>query len=293
MPVESKTSRPEKIVCITGASSGFGLAACEVYLKNGWTVYAAVRGGMKRADLFKHIWSHFPQRLKLVELDLTDGNTIDALAHSLAEKPLHALINNAGYGLFGAAEDMTESGLRRQMEVNFFGTFRLTQLLLPKLRSSQGSIVTISSVVGRHGLPLTSAYVASKFAVEGWMESLSMELQPFGVKCYLIEPGTFPTQFGTGIDWVQSPQTSVYKEVSEGYDQLRIRIFARVKNRSVYSVGEKMFDLVNRRPSALRHPIGPDSRATMLAARILSPNLLHLIATRLTNYAQRRYAPKA
>jgi NAD(P)-dependent dehydrogenase (short-subunit alcohol dehydrogenase family) len=288
MPVESKSEGSEKCVCITGASSGFGLAAAEVFLKNGWTVYAGVRGGMKRAELFAHLWSHYPQRLKLVELDLTDGTTIEGLVEAFGERPLHALINNAGYGLFGAAEDMTEASLRRQMEVNFFGTFRLTQLLLPKLRASKGAIVTISSVVGRLALPLTSAYCASKFAVEGWMESLSMELQPFGVSCYLVEPGTFPTQFGQAIDWVKPREDSVYKAASSGYDSLRKKVFEGVQNRSVYAVGEKMFALVKRRPNALRHPIGPDARATMIAARVLPPNLLHRLASRSLNFLQRR-----
>ncbi len=288
MPVESQVTSGEKTVLITGASSGFGLAATQAFLDGGWRVFAAVRGGLKRQNLFEAQLKAYPRKLTLVELDLTLTESIDVLLKGLENERIDALINNAGYGLFGAAEDMSEESLRRQMEVNFFGAFRLTQGLLPKLRACKGVILTVSSVVGRHALPLTSAYCASKFAVEGWMESMAMELAPFGVDCYLLEPGTFPTQFGTGIDWVEAKPGSPFAPLYIGYENLRVQTFEAAKSRSVAAVGVKMRKLVESRPKSLRHPVGPDAHATVLAARIVPPNLFHYLSTKVLNYLQRR-----
>lgn len=292
MPADSDVFTKEKTVFITGASSGFGLAACEVFLRKGWTVYAAVRGGMQRANLFMSIWDYYPHRLKVIELDLTDHDSIHNAAMILGNRPLDALINNAGYGVFGATEDMTEGAMRRQMEVNFFGTFRLTQILLPKLRESKGAIITVSSILGRHALPLTSAYCASKFAVEGWMESLAMELKPFKVNCYLVEPGTYPTKFSSGTDWAVPSVHSPYRDISRGYEAFRDKVYAKARRRSVKSVGEKFHELAERRPGGLRHPMGPDARATVFFARLLPANLLHRIATAVLNYLQRKHIPQ-
>ncbi|RYZ63172.1 MAG: SDR family NAD(P)-dependent oxidoreductase, partial [Proteobacteria bacterium] len=278
MPAQSRNSSKELVVLITGASSGFGFAGCEVFLEKGWKVFAAVRGGPLRQSLFANLQARFPGKLEILNLDLLRRETILDVASRFDNQPLHALINNAGYGLFGAAEDMSEDSLRKQMEVNFHGTVLLTQKLLHALRFSKGSVVTVSSVVGRHALPLTSGYCASKFAVEGFFESLDMEVRPFGVSCYLIEPGTFPTQFGAGIEWAEPLLTSPYREVTVGYENLRRRTFETAKNRSIRGVGELMFHLVHRRPNSLRHPIGPDARATMIAARIVPPNLFHSLA---------------
>lgn len=292
MLAETESFSPGKAVLITGASSGFGLAACEIFLKRGWKVYAAVRGGMARKDLFAHLGAYHPSQFELLPLDLCVRSSISALIEKLSDQRIDALINNAGYGLFGAAEDVSEESLRRQMEVNFLGTFLLTQGFLPKLREVKGVLITVSSVVGRHALPLTSAYCASKFAVEGWMESLAMEIKPFGVSCYLLEPGTYPTQFGSGIDWANPPEHSPYKNVSLGYENLRRKIYEGAKNRSISSVGEKMFQLAEKRPKALRHPMGPDAHATMIAARFLPPNLLHRIASQVLNRLQRLDMPQ-
>lgn len=280
MPAETSNSSQKKVVLITGASSGFGLAACRVFLQKGWKVYAALRGGVKRRDLFEGM------PLEIIDLDLCDREQIKSTVSLFANLRLDALINNAGYGVFGAAEDVSEEDLRRQMEVNFVGTFLLTQGLLPNLRQHKGAVITVSSVVGRHALPLTSAYCASKFAVEGWMESMAMELAPFGVDCYLIEPGTYPTSFGSGIKWAKSSAT--YESAIAGYDNLRRKVYDDAKNRKVENIGKKMFQLADSRPRSLRHPMGPDAHATMIAARIVPPNMMHRVATLFLNYLQRR-----
>ena len=112
---------------------------------------------------------------------------------------LDALVNNAGYGLFGVFEELSEDLIRKQMEVNFFGCVLLTQALLPSIRATRGVILNLSSMLGFFAPPMSSLYCASKFAIEGWSESLHFELAPHGVRVVLIEPGSFNTQFGSNL----------------------------------------------------------------------------------------------
>lgn len=279
----------QKTVLITGASSGFGLSACEEFLAKGWKVLVAVRGGQTRIPLFAGLLAKYPDSIEILELDLTDRKSIEALAQLLDTRaPIDGLINNAGYGLFGATEDTTDESLRRQMEVNFFGTFTLTQKLLPALRKSRGVLLTVSSIVGRHSLPLTGAYCASKFAVEGWMESLSAELKPYQVDCYLLEPGGYPTGFGTSLDWSQPAEASAYVAATKGYQILREKISQRNQGKSISPVGQKMVSLLEKRPKGLRHLIGSDAVMTALLGKILPANLWHRIVSNIMNSLQRR-----
>lgn len=279
----------QKTVLITGASSGFGLSACEEFLAKGWIVLAAVRGGQSRAPLFAGLLAKHPNRIEILELDLADPGSIEALAELLESRaPIDGLINNAGYGLFGATEDTTDENLRRQMEVNFFGTFTLTRKLLPALRKSRGVLLTVSSIVGRHALPLTGAYCASKFAVEGWMESLSAELKPYQVDCYLLEPGGYPTGFGTSLDWTQPAETSAFVATTKGYQVLREKVSQRNKGKSISPVGQKMVYLLEQRPNALRHLIGSDALMTALLGKVLPANLWHRMVSTIMNMLQAR-----
>lgn len=279
----------QKTVLITGASSGFGLTACEQFLAQGWKVLAAVRGGQDRLPLFAELVAKYPGCIELLALDLADRQSIERLASVLETRaPIDGLINNAGYGLFGATEDTTDISLRRQMEVNFFGTFTLTQKLLPALRKSRGVLLTVSSIVGRHALPLTGAYCASKFAVEGWMESLSAELKPFHVDCYLLEPGGYPTGFGTSLDWSEPAEGSAYQQATKGYQVLREKVSELSKSKRIAPVGKKMVYLLTKRPSGLRHLVGSDAVLTALFGKLLPANLWHLMISAVINRLQRR-----
>ncbi len=289
--LEKKDQPMRKTVLITGATSGFGLVACEEFLSQGWNVLAAARKGKERYPLFSQLFAKYPERIEILELDLVDRLSIERLVQLLASRPpIDGLINNAGYGFFGATEDMSDESLRKQMEVNFFGTFTLTQKLLPQLRRSKGVVLTVSSVVGRHSLPLTGAYCASKFAVEGWMESLSAELKPFDIDCYLLEPGGYPTGFGTSLDWAHSSQESPYFRASEGYKVLREKVSNQSAGKSLKPVGQKMRYLLTRRPSGLRHAIGSDAVATVIFAKILPANVFHNLVSTVMNRLQRKFA---
>ena len=178
-----------KTVLITGTSSGFGRQLAPRFLNAGWTVIATLRDASKRSDLFAADLAKSPGRLFVLSLDVARENERVAAAGFIDrqfEGKLDCLVNNAGFGLFGALEDLSEDQIRRQMEVNFFGLVLLSRSLLPHLRRARGRIINITSALGYLGMPLTSLYCASKFAVEGLSESLYYELKPHGVQVAIV-----------------------------------------------------------------------------------------------------------
>jgi NAD(P)-dependent dehydrogenase (short-subunit alcohol dehydrogenase family) len=181
----------KKIVLVTGASSGIGEATVRRMLARGWTVYAAARR-MDRLEPLARAGA------RALPLDLTDEDSIAAsVARIAAAGGLDALVNNAGYGSYGAVEDVPLDEARRQFEVNLFGAARLIQLALPMLRrSSGGRIVNISSVGGKMHEPFGAWYHATKFALEGFSDCLRMELAPLGIDVAVVEPGGIRTEWG-------------------------------------------------------------------------------------------------
>jgi NAD(P)-dependent dehydrogenase (short-subunit alcohol dehydrogenase family) len=180
-----------KLALVTGASSGIGEATVKRMLARGWTVYAAAR----RTDRLEKLATSGARTLPL---DLTDDASINAAVAEIASAGgLTALVNNAGYGSYGAVEDVPLDEARRQFEVNLFGAARLIQLTLPLLRrAEQARIVNISSVGGRMHEPFGAWYHATKFALEGFSDCLRMEVAPFGIDVVVIQPGGIRTEWG-------------------------------------------------------------------------------------------------
>jgi NAD(P)-dependent dehydrogenase (short-subunit alcohol dehydrogenase family) len=181
-----------KTIFITGASSGIGKACARLFQQRGWQVAAAVRSPEGAADLAAL------ERVRVYRLDVTDPATIEA-ALSLAIKEfggIDALVNNAGYATIGPFEAAGEAQVRKQFETNVFGLMNVTRAILPHFRSRRaGVIVNVSSIGGQVTFPLYSLYHASKWAVEGFSESLQYELRPLGIKIRVIEPGAIKTDF--------------------------------------------------------------------------------------------------
>jgi len=192
-----------KRVLITGCSSGFGFDLVSEYLREGWYVVATLRNLEARRNLFIDIEAKFSDRLTLLELDVVKGEDREKVLRFFESQSwgLDCLVNNAGYGLFGALEDISETQVREQFEINFFGVLFLTQTFLPVLRKNRGKVIVISSVVGFMGLPFGSLYSSSKYALEGLFESLSYELKLFGVDTCLIQPGQFRTSFSQKLKY--------------------------------------------------------------------------------------------
>ena len=183
----------KKVVLITGASSGMGKSTAKILLDKGYTVYGAARRTEKMADLKE-------KGMGIIELDLTKDDSIVNAVTTLKEKEgrIDVLINNAGYGSYGAVEDVPIEEAKRQFEVNIFGLARITQLVLPTMREQKsGRIVNISSMGGKIYTPFGAWYHATKHALEGWSDSLRLEVKPFGIDVVVVEPGGIKTAWGT------------------------------------------------------------------------------------------------
>ena len=182
---------------ITGASSGFGLEHARAALASGDTVDGTLRQ-REQADSFEKL---APGRSHAVVLDVTRAADIGPAVQLAVQKAggIDVLVNNAGYGLFGVVEEVSDAETRHVMETNFFGALAVTRALLPHLREQRsGHIFNITSVAGVIGFPGCGLYAASKFALEGASEALAGELAPFGVRVTIVEPGGFRTNFAGG-----------------------------------------------------------------------------------------------
>lgn len=203
-----------KVVLITGTSSGFGFITAVHLASKGHHVYATMRDIRKKDFLISEAGKE-GGKLKVLELDVTKPSTITSVIKVIATDHgyLDAVVNNAGYGLGGFFEDLTEDEIRQQMEVNFFGVQNVSRAVIPLMRSRRkGRIINISSIAGLNASPCFGAYNASKWALEGFSESLYHELKLFNIDVCLIEPGTYKTKiffdnakYGKNFDDPSSP----------------------------------------------------------------------------------------
>ena len=183
------------------------------------------------------------------------------------------LVNNAGYGLVGPFEETDEEEFRKQIEVNFFGSAFLTRSALPALRVARGKVIAVSSVLGYSGFPLSSAYCASKFALEGLFESLYHELRPHGVQVALVEPGGFRTKmadntaFGAGT----FREGSAYARQVGNLTRLREKMLSK-PGRPPAAVAEAVLKLAKARTMPLRTVVGPDAQLVRVMQKLMPRN---------------------
>jgi NAD(P)-dependent dehydrogenase (short-subunit alcohol dehydrogenase family) len=192
--LEIMTQSIQRVWFITGASTGFGRLLAEEVLKSGGKVVATARKLEKVADLEKQ----YPQTAKALALDVTDAGQVNSAATQAFAQfgQIDVLVNNAGYGVAGAIEEVSEDEFMPMFETNVFGLLKVTQAFLPYLRKQRsGHILNISSIGGLIGGQGIGMYNASKFAVEGLSEALAAELAPLGIRVTVIEPGPFRTDF--------------------------------------------------------------------------------------------------
>src|SRR5262245_23351409 len=184
-------STQQQIALVTGSSSGIGYETSLRLAQNGIYTYASMRNLSKSGEILGYAKrDNLP--IKMLRLDITDEESISrAIDKIIAEKNrIDIIVNNAGYSLLGPLEQLDIVEIKDECETNFFGIIELIQKVLPLMRKQgYGRIINISSLAGRIGFPLSSAYVSSKFALEGLVESLRYEVQPFGIHVTLIEPG--------------------------------------------------------------------------------------------------------
>ena len=199
----------DKTAIVTGSSSGIGKEISLILARNGYNTFATMRNLDKSLELKSLAENEKISSLEFEQLDVTVEESVQSAIKNIQKKAgkIDILVNNAGYGLVGAFEDMSIEEIRQQYETNFFGLIRTTQAVLPIMRERRsGLIVNISSGVGRFGIPTLSAYASSKFALEGLTESMSYELEPFGIRTVLIEPGVIKTNFFNSTIFAQKSQ---------------------------------------------------------------------------------------
>jgi short-subunit dehydrogenase len=186
-----------RVALLTGCSSGIGYETALMLARSGFHIFATMRN-TKKSDSLLELIRKEKLSLNILELDVNDDASIENTINRIKSdaKRIDVLINNAGYGLIGFFEDLTLDEIRSQFETNFFGILNITKKIIPIMRlQKSGTIINISSGAGQVGFPGISAYVSSKFAIEGFSESLMYELFPFGIKVVIIEPGVSKTNF--------------------------------------------------------------------------------------------------
>lgn len=275
-----------KTVLITGATSGFGKGLVTRLLKDGFQVVATGRNLAKRKDIFSTERLKYQNRLVELDLDVTSSEDIKSVETYFTNRPLDVLVNNAGFAIFGPAEECTEENLRRQFEVNVFGLILLTQKLLPAIRKTEGHIINFSSAFGLMGFPLSSAYCATKFAIEGFSESLSYELRPFSVKVTLVEPGGYRTNFNNAAEWGMSlsANESVYSRQIKNYTLLRTKMSTRPNPQKPEDVVNGVARIISSNNPKLNYSFGKDAFFVRFAKKIMPRSLFHRISGKALNH---------
>ncbi len=240
---------------VTGAGAGIGQALVTELAREGHVVYAGVRD-LKRATTD---FPGCPANLLPVELDVTNPKHVQRAVDRIVQenKRIDVLVNNAGFGVYGALEELTLEDMRRQFETNFFGAVDLTKAVIPHMRKEgSGKIVNVSSILGRLAIPSGTAYTSSKWALEAFSESLRYELFPFGIHVVLVEPGLIQTNFKKSTEFPEN-----LEDAASPYAHLH-----RLMNREyggfytpAAAAGARIARILRKRNPAGRYRIGFDA----------------------------------
>ncbi len=263
---------PDKIAVITGSSSGFGLLTSIQLAKAGYQVVATMRdlGRRDRLDQAAAAAS-VTGRLDIRSLDVTNFDALPAFVDGVVRDHgrVDVLVNNAGFAVAGFAEDIKLEELRRQFETNFFGTVAMTKAVLPTMRRQRsGHIVMVSSVGGLLGSVSLSSYSASKHALEGWSESLRLEVNALGIKVVLVEPGAYLTDIWTRGAVMGEKATQDTSPNIQRILRMRDRIQALPK-RDPIEVARLIASIAQNPNPKLRYLVGRDAKIQLAMKRIL------------------------
>ena len=265
--IQPMSDNSNKTALVTGASSGIGEATALQLAELGYTVYAAARRVERMSDLAD-------RGIRTRSVDVTDDPSMVALVEMIIADTgrIDVLVNNAGYGSYGALEDMPIEEARRQFEVNVFGLARLTQLVLPQMRAQRdGYLVNVSSMGGRIWEPLGSWYHASKFAVEGLSDSLRVEVAEFGIKVVIIEPGSIRSEWSAiAADHLETTSAnSPYAKQAKVVGAVLRRVDRSQMASGPEVVAEVIAKAVQSAKPRTRYVVGGGARSILLAERIL------------------------
>jgi len=269
--VEEKASH-ERVALVTGSSSGIGFETSVLLARNGFHTYAAVRN-IKKSQASFDIAKNDGLPLETIELDVTSDKSVNEAINKilLESKRIDVVVNNAGYALVGALEDSSIDEIKAQFETNLFGAVRIMCAVLPIMRNQRsGKIVNISSMGGRIAIPLDSAYHGTKFAIEGISESLQYEVEQFGIRVILIEPGAIKSNFFNNLKMASnaqrqdSPYSQMMQKLSGGFSSVL------EKAPPPTEVAKVILKAVTSEEPELRYTVGEDASAMIQAKRTMS-----------------------
>jgi NAD(P)-dependent dehydrogenase (short-subunit alcohol dehydrogenase family) len=260
------------VAVVTGSSSGIGLATSIALARNGYLTYATMRNLAKR-DSIQSIADKQHLRIRVVQLDVTDENSIKSAIQSILSEAgrIDLLVNNAGYVLTGAFEDIGINEIKALYETNVFGVIRVTQAVLPIMRKQgSGRIINISSGAGRIGYPGGSAYVSSKFALEGLSESMAYEIEQFGIRTVLVEPGFVRTKIGENMAISKKTQdpNSPYSQMMQMMSSNQERMLENGSDADL--VASVVAEAATAKEPNLRYLAGKDVQQMMAAKKSMS-----------------------
>jgi len=270
-------------ILVTGASSGIGRVTALRLAQSGYDVIATGRSESRLKGLVVEA-NDLGLELKTFSMDICSSarDIRDAIESNICSERVDVLINNAGYGLWGPLETLSDQELTNQFQTNVFGLISLTQTLLPQLRlSDNGKIINVSSVLGRLGTPFNGAYVSSKFALEGLSESLRHELAPFGVSVTLVEPGYFDTGFQSSQVRAEKSNSPAfpYRDLLNNYLVRRSRY---IKPSNPVKVARVIEKIIRSRSPRFRYVVGVDAKLAILAKALLPDKLFAYFVRKAT-----------
>jgi NAD(P)-dependent dehydrogenase (short-subunit alcohol dehydrogenase family) len=267
--------KSQKVALVTGSSSGIGFETALLLARSGFYTYASMRN-LEKSKNITQIANKEKLPLQVIQLDVNDDiSVIEAVDKIKSEEErINVLVNNAGYGLLGALEDLSIEEIKAQFETNFFGVVRVTQQVLPVMgKQNSGTIVNVSSIGGRMSFPALSAYHSTKFALEGLSESISYELEPFGIRVVIIEPGAIRTNIMSSsiiakkaLD-PKSPYFSLMQKLENNFKSM-------MENASASSPPEEVAKIILKTVMSespqLRYTVGNDAANIIQARKTMS-----------------------
>lgn len=268
----------EKIILITGASAGMGKETAMLLLQKGYTVYAAAR----RLDKMDDIRS---LGARILKMDVTDDiSMINCVQHIIqADGRIDVLINNAGFGFYGAVEDVPISDARYQLEVNLLGAARLCQLILPYMRAqNNGKIINVSSMGGRMSFPFGGWYHASKYALEGLSDAMRNEVKRFGIDVILIEPGGIRTEWGQIAydNLIKESGDTVYAKPAK--KMARMLQYFELSGSKPIVIARLILKAIEKRRPRARYTAGYMAKPMLFLKRFLSDSLFDWAILKVT-----------
>jgi NAD(P)-dependent dehydrogenase (short-subunit alcohol dehydrogenase family) len=274
-----------KVVLVTGCSSGFGVEIVTAAARRGWHPFATMRD-LSRREALDRALADAQVHADVLELDVTSPESVRAAVGQVADQTggrIDAVVLNAGIGDAGFFEDLSDQAVRRIFDTNFFGAIDVARAVLPHMRQRRaGRIVAVSSIGVFVPYPALGLYVASKRALEGWAESLAVEVRPFGIDVTLVEPGGYATSIWEKAS-ITRHETSPYTPL---VDTMTPRMLERVDRtaRDPREVGERIAKLLDERHPRLRNPVGPDARFMRVATHLIPFRARVRLLSRVTGF---------